>query len=367
MRIGHVNEPGAGGSFGVMITLAAHQVRQGHEVHAVYSPDRADPRMVEELRASGAIVHTSPMRRSVGPWDAHHGLRLRKLLRSIGRLSVLHSHSSKAGALARVFARHARTAQVYSPHGFYTMTGEAPAYIGAVERALGKLTDRIIAVSKYERLHAVELGIDPSKVVVVPNGLAPSPVLGRAEARAALGLSADAFVIGFVGRLEPQKNPVDAIRTMREPATVGMELAVIGDGALRTVAEIAATGAEGSVRFLGARAAKPLFAAFDALLCTSQYEGMPVAFLESLNAGVPIVSYPVGGTDELIVEGSTGFVCAPTPQAAAEALARLKALPQAERDRMHAACLAMIAKHSDEVMGAETLAVYENAIRGKRI
>jgi glycosyltransferase involved in cell wall biosynthesis len=305
------------------------------------------------------------MRRSVGPWDAQDGWQLRKLLRSIKPLDVLHSHSSKAGALARTFARRSETAQVYSPHGFYTMTGEAPAYVGAVERVLSKLTDRVIAVSKYERNHAVELGIEPRKVVVVANGLAPTPALSRAEARAALDLSPDAFVVGFVGRLEPQKNPLGAVAAMREKVAAGMELAIIGDGALRAETEAAAASTIGKVRFLGARAAKPLFAAFDVLLCTSRYEGMPVAFLESLNAGVPIVSYPVGGTDELIVEGSTGVVCAPSPIAAAEALARLKAISSTDRNRMRSACLEMIAKHSDEVMGAETLAIYDGIVRDR--
>jgi glycosyltransferase involved in cell wall biosynthesis len=318
--------------------------------------------MVEQLRASGAVVHTSPMRRSVGPWDASHGLKLRRELKSIGPLDILHSHSSKAGALARVFGRRRGTAQFYSPHGFYTMTGEAPAYVGAVERVLSRITDRIIAVSKFERDHALALGIEPERVVVVANGLEPSTPLSRAKARALLGLEPNAFVVGFVGRLEPQKNPVDAVLALGLAQHANAELAIIGSGAMDAEVELAASKMTGRVHLLGTREAKPLFAAFDALLCTSRYEGMPVAFLESLNAGVPIISYPVGGSDELIDEGLTGFVCEPYPAAAAAAISRLQRMSSSSREDMRSACLAMAARHSDEVMGAETLAVYRSLV-----
>jgi glycosyltransferase involved in cell wall biosynthesis len=369
VRICHLNEPGAGGSFGVMITLVEYAVSSGHEVHAIYSPDRADALMVERLLASGAHVHTSMMRRSVGPWDAGDGWRLRRLLNSLGHCDILHSHSSKAGALARTFGLRRGTAQIYSPHGFYTMTGEAPGYIAAVERMLSRVSDRIIAVSRFERDHALSLGIAPERVAVIPNGLRPGRPLGREEARAQLGLPQDAFVLGFVGRLEPQKDPLAAVAVMKALADTDIELAVIGDGELRDEAERAARDASPRIRFLGARNAKPLFSAFDALLCTSRYEGMPVAFLESLNAAVPIVSYPVGGTDELIEEGRTGFVVAPEPGRAAEAIRLLRSLQGGAREAIKEACLAKAAEHTDRTMGEATIALYRDALarRGRSV
>jgi glycosyltransferase involved in cell wall biosynthesis len=362
VRICHINEPGAGGSFGVMVTLVEHAVAAGHDVHAIYSPDRADPLMVGQLRASGAWVHTSMMRRAVGPWDAVDGWRLRGLLNSLAPLDVIHSHSSKAGALARTFGRRRGTAQIYSPHGFYTMIGEAPGYIGQVERLLSLVSDRLIAVSRFERDHALSLGIAPERVTVVPNGLRPSQPFSRAEARAQLDLAGDAFILGFVGRLEAQKDPLAAVAVMKALAATDIELVVIGNGDLRAQAEAAAREASAKVRFLGAREAKPLFSAFDALLCTSRYEGMPVAFLESLNAGVPIISYPVGGTDELIEEGRTGMVVAPEPERAAQAIRFLRTQGSDVRQLMREACLAMAAKHTDRAMGDATIAVYQDAL-----
>jgi glycosyltransferase involved in cell wall biosynthesis len=348
-----------------MVTLVEHAVAEGHEVHAIYSPNRADPMMVAQLRASGARVHKSVMRRSVGPWDAADGWQVRRLLNSLGPLDIIHSHSSKAGALARTFGRRRGTAQIYSPHGFYTMTGDAPRYIGQVERLLSVVSDRIIAVSRFEREHALSLGISPERVTVVPNGLRPSRPLGRAEARAQLGLAGDAFVLGFVGRLESQKDPLAAVAVMKALAGSDVELAIIGDGELRAQVESAARGASARVRLLGAREAKPLFSGFDALLCTSRYEGMPVAFLESLNAGVPIISYPVGGTDELIEEGRTGMVVAPEPARAAEAVRFLHTQPSDARQAMREACLAKAAEHTDSTMGGATIALYRDVLRGR--
>lgn len=311
-----------------------------------------------QLRRSGAKLHVTPMRRSVGPWDALDGWKLKRQLDRLGRFDVIHSHSSKAGVLARVFGARRGTTQVYSPHGFYTMTGSAPSYVGLIERVLSLASDRIVAVSQFERQHAISLGIAPARVTVIPNGLPPSTPLSRAEARARLGLDPDAFILGFVGRLEAQKDPLAAIAVMLDLRDEPVELAVIGDGGLRGEAEAAAVAAGARVRFLGALEAKPMFGAFDALLCTSRYEGMPLAFLESLNAGVPIISFPVGGTDELIDEGWTGMVVQPGVARAVQAVRNMLAYSGEERRAIAEACRAKAALHSDKTMGDATLALY---------
>jgi glycosyltransferase involved in cell wall biosynthesis len=245
------------------------------------------------------------------------------------------------------------------------MTGAAPSYVGRVEQALSLVSSRIIAVSAYERDHAIALGISPARITVVPNGLRPSPVLSRDEARAQLGLNSKAFIIGFVGRLEAQKDPLAAIGVMAELAGNEIELAMIGNGALRHAAEREAAQTSAKVHFLGSREAKPLFAAFDVLLCTSRYEGMPIAFLESLNAGVPIISFPVGGADELIDEGRTGMVVEPRPECAAQAVRRLQAASHEVRQEMREACLRKAAEHTDETMGSATLDVYLEVLAGR--
>jgi glycosyltransferase involved in cell wall biosynthesis len=365
LRICHVIESASGGSANILASLALHAVQRGHEVHVVYSPDRADEALIESLRNGGcASVRSTRMRRSVGPHDAIDGLKLRATLSAIGQIDVIHAHSSKAGVLARAFGRFRGTELVYSPHGFYTMTGEAPFYIGPVERVLSGISDRVIAVSDYERRHALSLGIAPDRVTVIPNGTKPFQPLPRDVARRELGLPGDAFVAGFVGRLAPQKDPISAIDVIDSvPADLRPQLAIIGDGELRDAAERRALAGSSRVIFCGSRDAKPLMSAFDCLLCTSRYEGMPVSFLEALNCGVPIVSYPVGGTEELVLDSKTGFVTAPDPSQFAAAVERIARMPEAERRAMASACRELAERHTDVTMGDATLGLYQQLLR----
>jgi glycosyltransferase involved in cell wall biosynthesis len=359
-----VIESAAGGSAAIMVSLAQQMVQLGHQVNVIYSPDRADPAIVSAIHDAGcASVLQVVMRRAVTPADAVDGLRLRRAVSSLDALDVIHSHSSKAGALARISCRFRGTAQIYSPHGFYTMTGEAPFYVGPVERVLSKFTDRIIAVSKFEAEHAASIGIDPANVEVVLNGIDQFEPLPRAEARAELGLPVEGFVVGFVGRLSRQKAPGRAIDVVEALPANAASLCMIGDGELadETAARAQASGAK--VILAGGRAARPLMSAFDCLLCTSLYEGMPVSFLEALNCGVPIVTYPVGGAEELVGEPQAGVVTEPDPTAAARAIEGFMALSSSQRDWLAERCRAAAAAHSAVAMAEDTIGVYRRALK----
>lgn len=347
--------------------LAVHALGRGHDVFIVYSPGRADERLIERLRAAGCELRTSEMRRYVGPQDLKDGLSLRSVLAKLGKLDVVHSHSSKAGALARTLGRKAGAAQIYSPHGFYTMTGEAPFYVGLVERILGRVSDRVIAVSQFEADHGVAIGIPKSKLTVIPNGVEPYEPLPRDEARAKLGLPSTGFAIGFVGRLADQKDPQSAIAAIgRLPAEPPVSLTLLGDGELRSEVDRLAAQARHPVRVPGSVPAARLLSAFDCLLCTSRYEGMPVSFLEALNCGVPIVTYDVGGASELVSEPDAGWVTDHDPAAAAAALSKLIAMPARDRASLAARCRATARHYSAARMGDSTLALYDEAVRRRR-
>lgn len=366
MRICHVIESASGGSAAVMSDLAVHGIRRGHDVHLVYSPHRADEDLIGKLRDAGCHIQQSQMQRSVGPHDLMDGLRLRSKLRSIKGLEVVHSHSSKAGALARMFSPNRRVAQIYSPHGFYTMTGQAPAYVGMAERVLSRVTDRIVAVSREEAEHGASIGIPANKLVVIPNGIDPYAPLPRAEARKALGLSPDSFAIGFVGRFVDQKDPVSAVAVVNQITGGPVELAMIGDGDLRDVVAKDAATAKNPVHLAGAIAARPLLSAFDCLLCTSVYEGMPITFLEALNCGLPIVTYKVAGSDELVIEPDTGFVTEHAPAAAARSIETLMAMDPNQRAAINSRARDAGNHFSAERMSDTTLALYEQVLANRR-
>jgi glycosyltransferase involved in cell wall biosynthesis len=363
VRICHVIESASGGSAGVMATLAEHARREGHDVDVVYSPDRADATLITMLGNAGCRLRQAQMRRSVGPHDIKDGLQLFATLRSLAPIDVIYSHSSKAGALARSFGRVRGAAQIYSPHGFYTMTGEAPFYVRLAERLLSRVTDRIVAVSQFEADHGVAIGIAPHKLAVIANGIDPFEPSPRHEARARLGLDPDDFVIGFVGRLTEQKDPVSALAVLDHvPAGRAVTLAIIGDGELMQAVKAGAAAARHRVVLAGGVPARALLTAFDCLLCTSRYEGMPVSFLEALNCAVPIVTYDVGGAAELVASPATGFVTVHDPAAAATAVEWIMRMRPAERAALAQRCRSVAIQYSAGRMSDATLTLYQAVV-----
>jgi glycosyltransferase involved in cell wall biosynthesis len=199
-------------------------------------------------------------------------------------------------------------------------------------------------VSSYERDHAVRrIGIREDKINFIANGIASNMVRDRSVARRELGYQDDDFVLGFVGRLTPQKNPlrlVDAfsIAQRKHPS---LKLAILGDGPLRAEVEKRATlrRVAEQIRCFGHKPGRSVVAGFDALICSSDYEGFPIVFLEALAAGVPIVTTPVGGARECVMPGRTGFIAGGlSSEKMAQAILQLADLTSESRLRMSADC-----------------------------
>jgi glycosyltransferase involved in cell wall biosynthesis len=358
VRVCHVIESAAAGSAGIMLTLAERGVAAGQDVTVIYSPLRASEQFLERAgRLSGARFVSLEMRRSVGPHDIGAAAKLRAILRR-ERFDVVHSHSSKAGALARLAGIAGRSAQVYSPHGFVTMAGDASPVYRPIERVLGLFCDAIVAVSRKEKDHALTLGIADSKVVVVANGIQEELIADAA----ALPLASARFTVGFVGRFCDQKDPVLAIEAFGHlhEAFPQSRLVMIGGGEQEDEvrAKVAELGLGDSVELPGACAALPLYPQFDALLCSSRFEGMALTFLEALAHGVPIVSTDVGGVDELVDPGETGFVGERTATSLGGHLRTVAALDPAERLALREGALAKARAYSAQAMFDRTAALY---------
>jgi glycosyltransferase involved in cell wall biosynthesis len=365
MRICHVLETGGGGSAQIVLDLAHYALDQGDDVTVLYSPDRAESRFVAALSSlEGIQIAQAPMRRSVGLRDLRDGWRLHQTLKRLGPFDIVHAHSSKAGALARIAGLFLPgVTVVYTPHCFYSMTPGAPRRYALIERVLSWVPTKIIAVSQHEYQHALEIGIGKDKLVIIPNGIAGSNSSPRDQARKLAGVENDTIVIGFIGRLEEQKNPIRAIEVFHQIARrfPFARLIMIGDGKLRPAVEetVAALDLRNRISLLGSYDARAIIPSFDCLLCSSDFEAFPVVFLEALAAGVPIVTTPVGGAEEAVVDGITGFV-AEAAAASALTLATEKFLlcPADQRQNM----FKNAKEHSDlfttETMGARYSELY---------
>ena len=158
-------------------------------------------------------------------------------------------------------------------------------------------------------------------VWIIPNSRQPDRfvavdrVVASARLRTEVGVGSDDVLIGFVGHLVDQKRPDQAISVLARLLDDGrrVHLVLAGDGPLRAdlEADIRRRGLEGSVTFLGHRPdVEWVFGGVELMLLTSDAEGIPGVAIESLMSGCPVVSFPVGGVDEVVDEGVTGVVVA---------------------------------------------------------
>lgn len=347
VRVLHVLEATIGGTKRHLVDLLTGLRERPDLQLEVASPlvrdeHHGDTSFVADVQALGIPVHLVSMRRSIDPRSDGPALaRLAMLIRR-GRYDVLHLHSSKAGALGRAAAWLAfldvpkrRPKIIFSPHGFAFLIPGSPArahLYASIERALGRLTDCLVAISEDERNEALQRAIVPlGRTRVVRNGVTPEalPYLSQGEAkRRSMGWGdrGATTVIGTVGRMTPQKDPFTwltaaARALVRQP---GLRFVWIMGGELEhevhALARSLGLDRDGRLQFLGYRAdARELIAAMDVFALSSVFEaGLPYVLMEAMALERPVVATACSGSRELIHDGINGYL---VPPGDAEALA----------------------------------------------
>lgn len=246
------------------------------------------------------------------------------------RPHIVHTHTAKAGAVGRLAAWMARVPiRIHTFHGhvFHGYFSAAKTrFFTELEKRLARITSRIIVLGPSQQADIQGLGIGkPGQFVQIPLGLdlARFTECNREESslRHELGLGADTPVVSIVARLVPIKNHTlffQAARLVleRHPA---VRFVLAGDGPDREVLEAQSRemGLEKSVVFLGFRSDLPnIYAGSDVSVLTSKNEGMPVAIIESLSTGTPVVATGVGETSSIVEQGVSGYIVPPGDTAA---------------------------------------------------
>jgi sugar transferase (PEP-CTERM/EpsH1 system associated) len=292
-------------------------------------------RLAEEVERSGATVHALGKRPRL---DLRTLVRLARLMRQ-ERADVVHTHlwtSSLWGRLAALLARV--PVRVVTEHDIDTWRR---GWHFAADRFLAAITDHFIFVSReVEAFYHERLGLDPARGQVVRNGVDLSPfdaAVDPGEVRERIGLPRDAVVAGVVGRLDERKGhryflEAFALLAGREPALRGL---VVGEGREGAAIEArhAALGLGERVRLLGYwPSLAEALAATDVFVLPSLMEGHPLAVLEAMAAGKPVVATRVGGNPEAVEDGVTGLLVPPRdPEALANAIATLARDPERAR------------------------------------
>jgi glycosyltransferase involved in cell wall biosynthesis len=178
------------------------------------------------------------------------------------------------------------------------------------------VTDRFVAVSPSERDECLRRKLVPeARIVVVPNGIDPSPPL-PIDLRRLLDLRSDVPLVGSVGRLVPQKAPEVLVRSWGEVAARCPEahFVLIGDGPLAAPIDALAetSGLDGRyhrIPFLPGAADH--LSSLDVFVLASRFEGGPYVPLEAMRAEVPVILTDVVGSRDTVEDEVTGLLVRP--------------------------------------------------------
>lgn len=319
MQILLVTEPGVDGVFRHVEALASFLLERGHRIHLAYSDVRGSDRLtqlVAKVSAAGGMTMNLAVSNAPGPGDVVALLKLRKLVRE-ARPDVIHAHSSKAGALARALVwLGVRQPVFYTPHAYFGLSGKGgmkSRVFNAVEAVLGRI-GTTINLSEGERAFARDsLKIPQARLRLIANPVdcvrfRPADAAKRQEIRAALGVPAEAILLGSVGRLAFQKDPITLYRAFAKACQKRPELWLyhLGEGELS--AECAALADQLGIRSRIVRQtylSEPLsfYQALDGMILTSRYEGLSFAVLEALACDLPVILSQVPGNNDFTEMG----------------------------------------------------------------
>lgn len=323
----HLLEATVGGTRKHLVSLVDGLDKSRFAVEVAATPSRegsvGDTGFTAELAATAVPFYPVQMARSINPWlDLRALWQLHQLLRQ-KKYHIIHSHSSKAGFLGRLLARWHGIPAVYTPNGYYFLdSGDGRRlkrfFFLQLERLAGRWTDQLIAVSASERAVTLAQRLVPaSQLVTIPNGIdstavQPDPA-ARLAVRQALGIDPDTAVVGTVARFIPQKDPFTFVRTAQQLLQQMPQLRFIwcGEGPQQAQTEQLAAdlGVAHAFHFLGFRPdVGQIMNAFDLFMLTSVFEGLPYTLLEVMALGLPVVATQVVGSQDVVLDGQTGYL-----------------------------------------------------------
>ena len=316
-----------GGATNVVLDLAHHfHNRPGFELQLITGPippGRTDVTYLAYERGiptevvPSLVNHINPVENLKAVMD------LRRLMIE-GQYDIVHTHSSVAGIVGRIAALTAGVPIIiHHVHGWGLHDG-MPRWTQilylTLERFCARFTDRIITVSEpdIQKGETQIIGRE-DKFSLIYNGIDLKKfrqAVDERRIRSELGLDPASKLVGMVGRLDEQKNPVDFIKAAALVAEryEQVQFLLIGDGSLRPECErlIGELGLQDKFFLLGFRGDVPrILPVLTLTAMSSLWEGLPLAFLEAMSAGKPVVANNIDGAKDVIVNGETGFLVTP--------------------------------------------------------
>ncbi|HNQ35934.1 MAG TPA: glycosyltransferase, partial [bacterium] len=209
------------------------------------------------------------------------------------------------------------------------------SYHNLLDKITGPMCRLVVSNSEAGRQMLLKKAdLPPEKVITIPNGVETVQPVDRDRARAALGFTPDQVVVGAVGNLRTPKGYQYLLPAFREvyAGHANLRLVIAGEGPLRKdlvsfaqhlglSSVVSLPGFHKNLRFF--------YSALDLFVMPSLWEGMPVALLEAMSYGLPVIATSVSGIPEVVRDGQEGFLVEPAnPQQIAERLLQLVETPQ---------------------------------------
>jgi len=373
------------------VTLVTDALRtHGYQTTLVYGePEPYEGRFDDLIGGGTRSIKLTALGRRLRPWsDARVFIQLLRIFVR-EQPDIIHTHTAKAGVLGRLAAaafnatrpRSSRAIVVHTFHG-HVLQGYFGRWMNAVvrttERLLASFTDAIIAIAPHQRDELAERFriAPPEKIHLVRLGLDLEPLLatgaGAPSLRSELNWGDDDVVFGYVGRLVPIKDVELLVRAFARVASLvpSARLAIAGEGTERSRLERLSVDLQLQPRiaFLGwRRDLAQLYRTFDVAVLSSRNEGTPVALIEAMAAGVPVVAPRVGGVPDVVADNSTGLlVDTRSADALARAMVDLAVAPDRRRKMGAEARRLVSARYGVNRLVGDLDRLYRECLQAKR-
>jgi glycosyltransferase involved in cell wall biosynthesis len=299
-------------------TMLVGGVHDEHETDSLHIPENygLKPVIIPELK------------RAISYKDDKKALKkLREIIREF-KPDIVHTHASKAGALGRQAAFKENVPVIvhtFHGHVFHSYFGKLKTtFYKIVERKLAKKSTKIICISnkQKEEIGTIHNICPPSKIEVIPLGFDLEKFnSGKSENRKAIRskyqLKEEEIAIAIIGRLAPVKDHdffFKVIEKLDQSTISKTKIFVVGDGELKEEINKRASdindklGEKRIILTSWINDIDKFNAGMDIICLTSKNEGTPVSLIEAQASGTPVISTDVGGVQDIIDEGKTGFI-----------------------------------------------------------
>jgi len=335
MLILHVVAPAEIGGLERVVQMLAHgQARAGDDVHVamVLDPACANHPLRETLATGGVAPHPIVL-----PLRSYRRERaaLRQLCRRL-RPDVVHTHGYRPDIVDAVTARREEIPTVTTVHGFTGGDWKNRMY-ERLQRRVHRSFDAVIAVSRPLAHQLIRARVPAERIHIVQNAWQESaPAFDRLTARGILGVSAEGFRIGWVGRLSGEKGPDVLVDALVHLTDLPISVSIVGNGHQQRLllARARQWGIEQQIHWHGVVPdVARQFAAFDAFVLSSRTEGTPIVLFEAMSTGVPIVAARVGGVPDVVSPAEAVLVPPEDPAALATGIRAIYRDPLGARQR----------------------------------